>query len=73
VRELANAEGLIPAQPTIFRNIIYDRANLLPLLGLALLNRLQRREILHQEPVSEDVTTTDLAQKDALGRIVVAP
>ena len=35
------------------------------LLGLGLpclLGRLQRREILHQEPVSEDVTTTDLAQ-----------
>ena len=26
-----------------------------------LLDRLQRREILHQEPVSEDVTTADLA------------
>jgi len=40
------------------------RPGALPLLGLGLpdlLNRLQRREILHQKPVSEDVPTTDLA------------
>jgi hypothetical protein len=49
------------------------RPGALPLLGLGLsglsglsglpglLNRLQRREIFHQEPVSEDVTTADLA------------
>jgi hypothetical protein len=49
------------------------RPGSLPLLGLGLpdlINRLQRREILHQDPVSEDVTTTDLAQKDAFGRII---
>jgi hypothetical protein len=52
------------------------RPGALPLLGLGplgLLNRLQRREILHQEPVSEDVTTTDFAQKDALGRVSRKP
>src|SRR3954463_8419781 len=38
------------------------RLGSLPLLGLGLLDWLQRREILHQEPVGEDVTTADLAQ-----------
>jgi hypothetical protein len=51
------------------------RPESLPLLGLGLsglLNRLQRREILHQEPVGKNVTT-DFAQKDALGRVSRKP
>ena len=52
------------------------RPGALPLLGLGLpglLDRLQRREILHQKPVGEDVTTADLAQKDAFGCIIQKP
>jgi hypothetical protein len=51
------------------------RPGSLPLLGLGLpglLNRLQRREILHQKPVGKNVTT-DFAQKDALGRVSRKP
>jgi hypothetical protein len=52
------------------------RPGALPLLGLgspSLIRWLQRREILHQEPVSEDVTAADLAQEDAPGRIIQKP
>jgi DNA invertase Pin-like site-specific DNA recombinase len=37
-----------------------------------LLDGLQRRKILHQEPVGKNVTT-DFAQKDALGRVSRKP
>jgi DNA invertase Pin-like site-specific DNA recombinase len=40
-----------------------------PAVGI---NRLQRREILHQKPVGKNVTT-DFAQKDALGRVSRKP
>jgi hypothetical protein len=31
---------------------------------------VQRREVLHQQPVDEDVTAADLAEEDALGAVV---
>jgi hypothetical protein len=40
-------------------------------LGLPrLIGWLQRREILHQEPVSEDIPAAHLAQKNPLDRII---
>ena len=68
------------AQPKVIHTKLprtrHSIANSLPLLGLGLsglLDWLQRREILHQEPVSENVTTADLAQKGAFSRIIQKP
>ena len=42
----------------------------LPSLPLFRLSAFKPREVLHQQPVDEDVAATDFAEEDALGALL---